>query len=528
MSSAKRRPRPSRLNERDNPSDGAQASSTRRLPAVSIVRSSRNSAAARIAGHAARIRAACVERLTSQGASSASANGDRIRNATDSCYCGGPRRIMSAHRNPMAPRVFVSYRRDDSAGDAGRLADYLHRRFGAAHVFLDIDTIEPGADFVRVLQQSLQQTAVMLVIIGPRWTTLAGADGLPRLHNPADFVRMEVEAALSRDIPVVPVLVQGATLPRKEDLPSSLAPLTTRQVFALDHAEFNDDARRLGDRLAKLVDSGRPSALAIVRRWWPALAIVAALAVGLAAYLVSGETGTDSPAPSTAVAPSSPSADTVVEPLLAEAKAQRVRNQSVEALATLTRARALAPDSEPVRLMQEDVAMEWIRNVRVESGKTSFGEAIKPALTVIDAALPAATGQRRADLLAHTGWATFLLFRDGDRRLNPVASYKDALAVDPGNPYANAMLAHWTLFQDDDVPRAAKLFETAAGARRALDAVRVLQWAAYGNDRSPESEVEMVRLADAMRRNGETLSMSRAQQLWAPYYSATLPGRDKV
>ena len=64
------------------------------------------------------------------------------------------------------------------------------------------------------------------------------ADGSRRLDDPADFVRMEVEAALSRDIPVVPVLVQGATLPRKEDLPPSLAPLTTRQVFALDHAEF--------------------------------------------------------------------------------------------------------------------------------------------------------------------------------------------------------------------------------------------------------------------------------------------------
>ena len=434
---------------------------------------------------------------------------------------------MNPQRSYMSTRVFVSYRRDDAAGDAGRLADYLHRRFGAAQVFLDIDTIEPGADFVRVLQQSLQQTAVMLVVIGPRWTSLVAADGSPRLHDPADFVRMEVEAALTRGIPVVPVLVQGATLPRKEDLPPSLAPLTTRQAFALDHAEFNDDAKRLGDRLAKVIEGDRQLPTSTVRRLWPAAAIVAVLTVAMVAYLMSGRTVPDSaaiPAPTAAsTAPSRPD----VEPLLQEASAQRQRNQTLDALATLERARALAPDAPAVRTLQEDVAMEWIRNVRVASDKTSFGEAIKPALTVIDGALASSTGQHRADLLAHTGWATFLLWRDGDRRLNPAGAYNEALSIDPGNPYANAMLAHWTLFQGDDVPRAAKLFQTAAGARRALDAVRVLQWAAYRNDRSPEAEVEMVRLADDMRRNGEAVSLSQAQQLWTQYYSGTLSGHDK-
>jgi len=434
---------------------------------------------------------------------------------------------MNRQLKAMSTRVFVSYRRDDAAGDAGRLADYLQRRFGAAQVFLDIETIEPGADFVRVLQQSLQQTAVMLVVIGPRWTSLPGPDGSRRLHDPADFVRMEVEAALTRDIPVVPVLVQGATLPRKGDLPPSLVPLITRQVFVLDHAEFNDDARRLGDRLAKVIEGDRSAGLPPIRRWWPALGIVVTLAVGITAYVVSRKTGPEPHVPPAAVASASAPASAAIEPLLAEASAQRRRNQAVEALVTLARARELAPGSEAVRRLQEEVAMEWIRGVRVESGKSSFGEAIKPALAVIDASLPGATGQRRADLLAHSGWATFLMWRDGDRRLNPVTWYDEARSLDPANPYANAMLAHWTLFQGDDVTRAAKLFETAAGARRALDAVRSLQWSAYGNDRSPEAGVEMVRLADAMRRNQEALSMSRAQQLWAPYYSATQWGRDK-
>ena len=397
---------------------------------------------------------------------------------------------MNREANLMPPRVFVSYRREDAAGDAGRLADYLQRRFGAGQVFLDIDTIEPGADFVQVLQQSLQQTAVMLVVIGPRWTSLLAADGSRRLDDPADFVRMEVEAALKRDIPVVPVLVQGATLPRKEELPASLAPLVTRQIFAVDHTEFNDDAERLCDRLAKVIEGDRSAAVTIMRRGWPAFAILAALSLWLVGYLALNRRSPDASA-STPTTQAPPPSIPAVEPLLAEATAQRRRSQSLEALATLARARTMAPDSDAVRQMQEDVAMEWIRTVRVESGKSSFGDAIRPALNVVDAALPTATGQRRADLLAHSGWATFLMWRDGDRRLNPVEWYDEATSLDPGNPYANAMLAHWILFQDDDVPRATKLFDTAIKSGRATDAVRVLQWAAYGNDRSPQSEIEL-------------------------------------
>jgi hypothetical protein len=124
-------------------------------------------------------------------------------------------------------------------------------------------------------------------------------------------------------------------------------------------------------------------------------------------------------------------------------------------------------------------------------------------------------------LLAHSGWATFLMWRDGDRGLNPADWYSEALLVDPGNPYANAMLAHWILFREDDVPRAVKLFDTAVGSRRAIDAVRILQWAAYGNDRTPEAHVQLVRLADNMRRDGQKLTMGQAQALWRPYYFAT-------
>jgi hypothetical protein len=421
-------------------------------------------------------------------------------------------------------RIFISYRREDAAGDAGRLADHVQRRFGAARVFLDIDTIEPGTDFVRVLRESLQETAAMLVVIGPRWTSLRAADGSRRLDDPADFVRMEVEAALGRDIPVVPVLVQGASVPRKEDVPPSLASLVTRQVVALDHAEFHDDAERLCERLAKVIETGGSTRWALVRRWWPALA-VAAIALGLAGYAVRTQYRTAATV-ATANGEIPASVKGTIDTLLAEASAQHRRSQSVEALATLARAREMAPASDAVRQMQEDVAMDWIRNVRVESGTSSFGAAIKPAVAVVDASLPSATGARRADLLAHSGWAAFLMWRDGNRKLNPAEWYSEALSVDPGNPYANAMLAHWILFQSEDIPRAVKLFDTAVQAQRASDAVRMLQWAAYGNRRTPEAQVQLVRLADSMRRGNEKLSMAQAQSLWGQYYFATLPSRE--
>ena len=427
----------------------------------------------------------------------------------------------------MPPRIFISYRRDDAAGDAGRLADHVRRRFGSTRVFLDIDTIEPGTDFVRVLRESLQDTAVMLVVIGPRWTSLRSANGSRRLDDPTDFVRMEVEAALGRDIPVVPVLVQGARVPQKEELPASLAPLSTRQVVSLDHAEFNDDAERLCDRIAKAIDGNGSLRPTLARRWWPAVAALAALTLGLAGYYTLS-TNERAPAEALNTAGEIPASSRgAVDGLLAEAAAQRRRSLYLEALATLTRARELAPASQAVRQMQEGVAMDWIRNVRFESGTSSFGEAIKPGLAVVDDALRSATGARRADLLAHSGWAAFLMWRDGDRRLDPAEWYRDALSLDPGNPYANAMLAHWMLFQGDDVRGAVKLFDTATRTARAPDAVRGLQWAAYGNRRAPEAEVELVRLADSMRRAGQKLTMDQAQTLWGPYFSAVPAVREK-
>jgi hypothetical protein len=142
--------------------------------------------------------------------------------------------------------IFVSYRRDQTAAHAGRLADRLVDHFGESQVFMDVDSIGLGLDFVQVLQDAVGGCEVMLVMIGPQWVS-------PRLEEPEDYVRIEVETALERSIRVVPILVGGAQLPQAATLPESLQPLTRRQAFELGDATFRADATELLDRLDRVL-----------------------------------------------------------------------------------------------------------------------------------------------------------------------------------------------------------------------------------------------------------------------------------
>lgn len=107
-------------------------------------------------------------------------------------------------------RIFMSYRRGDSADVSGRIYDRLAEHFGAEAVFKDVDDIPFGVDFKTYLNDMVSECAVELVVIGPRWLDISNERGERRLDDPTDFVRIEVEAALKRDIPVVPLLVSGA------------------------------------------------------------------------------------------------------------------------------------------------------------------------------------------------------------------------------------------------------------------------------------------------------------------------------
>jgi hypothetical protein len=156
--------------------------------------------------------------------------------------------------------IFISYRRDDSAGHAGRLYDRLAARFGAERVFQDVDAIEAGADFVETIRARIAASDVVLVLIGPRWLTATEGEGHWRLADENDAVRFEILTALQRNLRLIPVLVQGATMPRARDLPSELAALAHRNAVDLRDTHFDQDAEQL-------VDSLGPAWRHRLRRW---------------------------------------------------------------------------------------------------------------------------------------------------------------------------------------------------------------------------------------------------------------------
>nr|HQU90610.1 toll/interleukin-1 receptor domain-containing protein [Denitromonas sp.] len=132
-------------------------------------------------------------------------------------------------------QIFISYRREDSAGHAGRLEEALERHFGAHSVFRDVEDLPPGQPFPAALEARLHSADLALVLIGPRWLT-AERDGVQRLSLSDDYVRMEVSRALGRGIPVVPVLLDDAVLPAEDELPADLRPLVQRHAVRVSDA----------------------------------------------------------------------------------------------------------------------------------------------------------------------------------------------------------------------------------------------------------------------------------------------------
>lgn len=160
-----------------------------------------------------------------------------------------------SHSSPKS-RIFISYRRDDSAGYAGRLYDDIAERVGDDRVFRDIDTIEPGQDFIAVLDDALKSVSILLVVIGPDWVSITDDKGQRRLDNPGDFVRMEVAHALSSEVRVIPVLVEDARMPRPPELPEDLQSLTRRQYHELSDSRWEYDVSKLLDAISGPAQKG--------------------------------------------------------------------------------------------------------------------------------------------------------------------------------------------------------------------------------------------------------------------------------
>jgi hypothetical protein len=142
-------------------------------------------------------------------------------------------------------KIFISYRREGDAGQAGRIADLLKNEFGADHVFMDVDAMRLGFDFVDKINEEVDKCDVLLAVMGRNWLDAQSDDGKRRLDDAADFVRLEIAAALQRKIPVIPILVDGTNIPPADRLPEDLQGLARRHALDLRNASFRADMDRL-------------------------------------------------------------------------------------------------------------------------------------------------------------------------------------------------------------------------------------------------------------------------------------------
>lgn len=158
--------------------------------------------------------------------------------------------------------IFISYRRKDSAGYAGRIFDRLAEVYGTQRVFMDIDTIEPGQDFVNAIEKAVKSCEVMIVLMGPSWINVKDESGNRRICNSNDFVHLEIKKALEHKVHVIPVLVGGAVMPSQEELPKDLSDLSRRNAIEITDTRFRYDMGRLVDAIDKKVSLGsRPIAI---------------------------------------------------------------------------------------------------------------------------------------------------------------------------------------------------------------------------------------------------------------------------
>lgn len=179
----------------------------------------------------------------------------------------------------------------------------------------------------------------------------------------------------------------------------------------------------------------------------------------------------------------------------------------------------LDADRKTVRAAQEDLAMEWLRAVHAPEGHR-FAEIVDKVEGALTTGAANARGPRKADLLAHLGWGYFLKQRDGEPNLRPQLHYRDAVAADATNPYANVFWGHLIVWNGGSLDEASARFATAVASKRARSDVRRFQLAAFANHRSDVADAAWLRVVNAMHQGGEALDDSTRNDLYGKYYVA--------
>src|SRR5215813_10791196 len=297
----------------------------------------------------------------------------------------------------MVATIFINYRREDSTATAGRLHDRLGQSFGRKSLFMDVDHIPPGVDFVTHLNNQVAACDVFLAIIGPNWLNVANEKGDRRLDAADDFVAIEIAAALARNIRVIPVLVDGARMPKVGELPKPLKPLVRRQAIDLRHTHFGRDAEALIEKIGEALGD-RPVR---VGRWRVAAGVAAAL-------LLLGGIGLFA----TGMPVSLPWA---VQP---DTREQAEKERLAAAQAEEERKAKAAAETE-ARRRSEEAERQWLDALRAEEERRKQAEA---------------EARARYSTLMSQGH-TDINNGDYDRA---IAAFSDAMRLDPKNALAFA------------------------------------------------------------------------------------------
>lgn len=152
-------------------------------------------------------------------------------------------------------RIFINYRRKDSEGYVGRIADHLSNHFDANDIFMDVDSIPAGENFVKVIEKGVRECEVFIAVIGTEWLDIKDENGKRRLTQAGDHVRLEIVTALAENKKIIPILLQGAKMPTKAQLPKALRPLTNLNAIYITHNRFKEDVMHLVEAIKAALPS---------------------------------------------------------------------------------------------------------------------------------------------------------------------------------------------------------------------------------------------------------------------------------
>ena len=379
---------------------------------------------------------------------------------------------------------------------------------------MDVEDIAPGQPFARKIDETIAQCDIALIVIGPRWAAILrerAQQGQP------DYVQHEVESALTRKITIVPVLVGGAGIAELTGLPSQLSSLSQYEAAQLRDDTFSDDCARLAKSLRlepTQAGAGRTSRSKRTLKIVLGSALLLALLLAASAWLGIGPLGEYRTRRGT------------VSQMLAIAKTQEDTGEHESAFKTYTDLLKIDPGNRAAADRRVDVAMRWVEDFHViapEDGGAEklAGTMLDQIMPVLDAGLSRAQGRlpRAADILAHIGWGHWLNQKLAQREFGPAAErdLRQALQMDPSNVFAHGMLGNWIMQTGGSTTEALMHFRKAVETNKARPFVRGLQLGVLVYPGDSETRLALIRLANEMRRNGESIDDQDKSRILASY-----------